>query len=87
MLVQRPTTCSQSVFPINIRNIPLHETRLDNLLNEKENVEREFNAFQREVKHSSLADTAKEIRVLKKVIKNLEVTEENYFSEKENLLH
>jgi hypothetical protein len=47
--------------------------RLDNLLNEKENVEREYNTFQREVKHSSLADTAKEIRVLKKVIKNLEV--------------
>jgi hypothetical protein len=46
---------------------------LENLLNEKENVEREYNTFQREVKHSSLADTAKEIRVLKKVIKNLEV--------------
>ena len=50
-----------------------YQLRLDNLLNEKENVEREFNTFQREVKHSSLADTAKEIRVLKKVIKNLEV--------------
>ena len=47
--------------------------RLDNLLNEKENLQREYNAFQREVKHSSVADTSKEIRVLKKVIKNLEV--------------
>lgn len=48
-------------------------SRLDNLLSEKENLEKEYDAFQREVKHSGLADTAKEIKVLKKVIKNLEV--------------
>lgn len=48
-------------------------TRLDNLLSEKENLEKKYDAFQREVKHSSLADTAKEIKVLKKVIKTLEV--------------
>lgn len=47
--------------------------RLENLLSEKENMEKEYNILQREVKHSSVADTAKEIRVLKKVIKNLEV--------------
>ena len=58
---------------LNTEVLLFYQLRLDNLLNEKENVEREFNTFQREVKHSSLADTAKEIRVLKKVIKNLEV--------------
>lgn len=48
------------------------QKQLDNLLSEKENLEKEYDAFQREVKHSGLADTAKEIKVLKKVIKNLE---------------
>ena len=48
-------------------------SRLDHLLSEKENLEKEFGEFQREVKHTGLADTAKEIKVLKKVIKNLEV--------------
>lgn len=48
------------------------QKQLENLLNEKENLEKEYGEFQREVKHSSLADTAKEIKVLKKVIKNLE---------------
>ena len=53
--------------------LKIMSSRLDNLLSEKENLEKKYDAFQREVKHSSLADTAKEIKVLKKVIKTLEV--------------
>ena len=36
-------------------------------------IEKTFETFQREVKHTSKANTAKEIRVLKKVVQNLEV--------------
>ena len=36
-------------------------------------IQKQFEAFQREVKHTSKANTAKEIRVLKKVVQNLEV--------------
>jgi len=38
-------------------------------------IEKKYDTFQREVKHTSKANTAKEIRVLKKVVQNLEVNE------------
>lgn len=41
---------------------------------EKIEIEKKFETFQREVKHTSKANTAKEIRVLKKVVQNLEVS-------------
>ena len=64
------TLCSHAPY---LFNFYVNSVRLDHLLNEKENLEKEYGEFQREVKHSGLADTAKEIKVLKKVIKNLEV--------------
>lgn len=48
--------------------------RNDKVAKEKMEIEKKFEAFQREVKHTSKANTAKEIRVLKKVVQNLEVT-------------
>lgn len=47
--------------------------RNDKLTKEKLEIQKQFEAFQREVKHTSKANTAKEIRVLKKVVQNLEV--------------
>lgn len=44
----------------------------DNLTKEKLEIQKQFETFQREVKHTSKANTAKEIRVLKKVVQNLE---------------
>ncbi|KAL9953101.1 hypothetical protein ACROYT_G040461 [Oculina patagonica] len=44
----------------------------DKLAKEKVEIEKKFETFQREVKHTSKANTAKEIRVLKKVVQNLE---------------
>ncbi|CAH3145520.1 unnamed protein product [Pocillopora meandrina] len=44
----------------------------DKLTKEKLEIQKQFEAFQREVKHTSKANTAKEIRVLKKVVQNLE---------------
>lgn len=44
----------------------------DKLAKEKMEIEKTFETFQREVKHTSKANTAKEIRVLKKVVQNLE---------------
>lgn len=44
----------------------------DKLAKEKMEIEKTFETFQREVKHTSRANTAKEIRVLKKVVQNLE---------------
>lgn len=48
--------------------------RNDKLAKEKMEIEKTFETFQREVKHTSKANTAKEIRVLKKVVQNLEVS-------------
>ena len=48
--------------------------RNDKLTKEKVEIEKKFETFQREVKHTSKANTAKEIRVLKKVVQNLEVS-------------
>ena len=48
--------------------------RNDKLAKEKIEIEKTFETFQREVKHTSKASTAKEIRVLKKVVQNLEVS-------------
>ena len=47
--------------------------RNDKLVKEKMEIEKKLETFQREVKHVSKANTAKEIRVLKKVVQNLEV--------------
>ena len=47
--------------------------RNDKLAKEKVEIEKKLETFQREVKHVSKANTAKEIRVLKKVVQNLEV--------------
>lgn len=44
----------------------------DKLAKEKLEIEKQLEAFKREVKHVSKANTAKEIRVLKKVVQNLE---------------
>ncbi|XP_068682956.1 centrosomal protein CCDC61-like isoform X1 [Montipora capricornis] len=44
----------------------------DKLVKEKMEIEKKLETFQREVKHVSKANTAKEIRVLKKVVQNLE---------------
>lgn len=44
----------------------------DKLMKEKMEIEKKLETFQREVKHVSKANTAKEIRVLKKVVQNLE---------------
>lgn len=51
----------------------LFSSRNDKLTKEKMEIEKKFETFQREVKHTSKANTAKEIRVLKKVVQNLEV--------------
>ena len=42
-------------------------------------IEKTFETFQREVKHTTKANTAKEIRVLKKVVQNLEVRKKMQF--------
>ena len=47
--------------------------RNDKLVKEKMEIEKKLETFQREMKHVSKANTAKEIRVLKKVVQNLEV--------------
>lgn len=47
--------------------------RNDKLTNEKMEIEKKLETFQREMKHVSKVNTAKEIRVLKKVVQNLEV--------------
>lgn len=47
--------------------------RNEKLVKEKLEIEKQLETFQREVKHVSKANTAKEIRVLKKVVQNLEV--------------
>ena len=47
--------------------------RYDELLREKEELEAAYGKFQLEVKHSQTGNATKEIRVLKKVIHNLEV--------------
>lgn len=44
----------------------------DKLTNEKMEIEKKLETFQREMKHVSKVNTAKEIRVLKKVVQNLE---------------
>lgn len=54
--------------------------RNDKLAKEKMEIEKTFETFQREVKHTSRANTAKEIRVLKKVVQNLEVSRKCSFS-------
>jgi len=54
--------------------------RHDKLAKEKMEIEKKFETFQREVKHTSKANTAKEIRVLKKVVQNLEVSLKNAIS-------
>ena len=45
----------------------------DELLREKEELDVAFERFQLDVKHTQTGNAAKEIRVLKKVINNLEV--------------
>lgn len=50
--------------------------RNEKLVKEKLETEKQLETFQREVKHVSKANTAKEIRVLKKVVQNLEVGSE-----------
>lgn len=52
--------------------------RNEKLVKEKLETEKQLETFQREVKHVSKANTAKEIRVLKKVVQNLEVGTERY---------
>ena len=52
--------------------------RNEKLVKEKLETEKQLETFQREVKHVSKANTAKEIRVLKKVVQNLEVGTERW---------
>lgn len=52
--------------------------RNEKLVKEKLETEKQLETFQREVKHVSKANTAKEIRVLKKVVQNLEVGTERH---------
>ena len=61
--------CSETCWSSNV----LWSFRNDKLTKEKLEIQKQFEAFQREVKHTSKANTAKEIRVLKKVVQNLEV--------------
>ena len=53
--------------------VSLHFPRYDALLQEKEEVEEAFESFKQEVMLTREGNASKEIRVLKKVIKNLEV--------------
>ena len=52
--------------------------RNEKLVKENLETEKQLETFQREVKHVSKANTAKEIRVLKKVVQNLEVGTERH---------
>jgi len=47
-------------------------SRYDRLVQEKEELESEFLNFRREVKHTKVGSAAKEIRILKDIVKNLE---------------
>ena len=53
---------------------PYRPSRYDALLQEKEELEATFDTYRREVMHTREGNASKEIRVLKKVIKNLEVS-------------
>lgn len=46
-------------------------------MRERDNIQAEFDHFQREMKHADKANTAKEIRILKKVVQNLEVWQQS----------
>lgn len=62
-------SCSETCWSSDV----LWSFRNDKLTKEKLEIQKQFEAFQREVKHTSKTNTAKEIRVLKKVVQNLEV--------------
>lgn len=47
--------------------------RVENAIGERDEIQAQFEIFKREIKHAEKANTAKEIRVLKKVVQNLEV--------------
>ncbi|KAK3749492.1 hypothetical protein QZH41_013465, partial [Actinostola sp. cb2023] len=44
----------------------------ENAIRERDEIQAQFDIFQREIKHADKANTAKEIRILKKVVQNLE---------------
>ena len=47
--------------------------RYEKVVQDKENLAADFEHFKREVKHTAKGNAAKEIRILKKVVQNLEV--------------
>ena len=50
----------------------MYFSRYDRLAQEKEELEAEYISFRREVTHTKVGSAAKEIRILKEIIKNLE---------------
>ena len=61
---------------VTVRSLPLSllpSSSYDALLQEKEDLEEAFEAFRQEVTLTRQGNASKELRILKKVIKNLEV--------------
>ncbi|XP_032237227.2 centrosomal protein CCDC61 isoform X2 [Nematostella vectensis] len=48
------------------------QKEMESLAKERDDIQAQFETYQRELKHTGKANTAKEIRVLKKVVQNLE---------------
>ncbi|KAK2147355.1 hypothetical protein LSH36_557g01029 [Paralvinella palmiformis] len=55
-----------------IKELEKLQVEYDRLVQEKEELESEFLNFRREVKHTKVGSAAKEIRILKDIVKNLE---------------